>query len=451
MASIREIIMISLYNTVTGKKESVVSQKDKPLLLYVCGITPYDYAHIGHGRCYIMFDVLYRLAKFHKMPISYCRNFTDIDDKLLNKAHEEFGDKYRYTDIAQRYIDAYLEDMEQLGCAFPDHQPRVTQVIPDIIAFIETLIKKNAAYVVDGDVYFRVAAYKPYGTLAKKNLDELQSGVRVQVNEKKENPLDFVLWKGEPQGTFWKSPWGYGRPGWHTECCVMAEKFLAPTIDIHGGGMDLMFPHHENERAQAELAFGKTFAKEWMHVAFVRIDKEKMSKSLGNFFTLRQVFNAFDPMVVRFYVLNHHYRSPIDFSFQDLEVAEKTYRRLCTFFAQKSCPVTFASASQHESPIMKNMLRFLDDDLNTVGMWGVLFENLDNLGDEFCTIKSFIQNVLGLSLQPLMPKIICITPEIQALMNERIAARADKDFKRADEIRDQLRQLGVDVNDGKIK
>ncbi len=443
--------MINLYNTITSKKETITVRDGKALLLYVCGITPYDYAHIGHGRCYVVFDVLYRLAKFHKLPIVYCRNFTDIDDKLLHKAHEEFGDKYRYVEIAQRYINAYLEDMEQLGCTFPDHQPRVTHVIPDIIAFIELLIKKDAAYVVDGDVYFRVSSYKPYGTLAKKNLDELQSGARVQVNEKKENPLDFVLWKGEPQGTFWKSPWGAGRPGWHTECCVMAEKYLGDaTIDIHGGGMDLMFPHHENERAQAEIAFEKTFSKEWMHIAFVRIDKEKMSKSLGNFFTLRQVFNAFDPMVVRFYLLNHHYRSPLDFSFHDLEVAEKTYRRLCTFFSQKNCPVTAASLSQHESPIIKQMLRFLDDDLNTVGLWGVLFENLDTLGDEFCTIKSFIQNVLGLSLEPLMPKIICITPEIQALMNERSVARADKDFKRADEIRDQLRTLGVDVNDGKM-
>ncbi len=442
--------MITLYNTVTQKKEILSFVEGKPLLLYVCGITPYDYAHVGHGRCYIMFDVLYRLCKFHKKNILYCRNFTDIDDKLLQKAHDEYNDKHRYMQIAQRYIDAYLEDMEALHCTFPDYQPRVTEVIPDIISFIEALVAKGNAYVVDGDVYFRVKSFAPYGTLAKKNLEDLQVGARVEENKAKENPLDFVLWKSEPEGTFWKSPWGYGRPGWHTECCVMAEKFLGKTIDIHGGGMDLMFPHHENERAQAESLFKVPFSKQWMHIAFVRMDKEKMSKSLGNFFTLRQIFSVFDPMVVRFYMLNHHYRSPLDFSFQDLEVAEKTYRRLCSVFNQKSCPLTLSEIAHHESPIMKKMLDFVNDDLNIVGMWGILFQHIDTLDDELCTIKAFIQNVLGLSLEPLAQKIICITPEIQALIDQRTRARAEKNWKLADELRDALAALGVDIQDKKI-
>lgn len=439
--------MMNLYNTLSGKKESVTQSA---LTFYACGITPYDYAHLGHGRCFIVFDVLYRFFKSQNQQITYCRNFTDIDDKLLARAHKELGDSLRYKEIADKYIDAYLQDMDSLNCLFPDHQPRVTQVIPEIIAFIEGLIAKGHAYQVGSDVYFRVTSFKGYGQLSKRNLDDLQAGARVEINEKKENPLDFALWKGEPEGSFWKSPFGYGRPGWHIECSVMATKFLGTTLDIHGGGMDLIFPHHENERAQSEGLSNQVFAKSWMHVAFVQTDKQKMSKSLGNFFTLREVFEKFDPMVVRFYILKHHYRTPLDFSYQDLESCEKAYRKLCKAFAHKSCSANLSMQCSVEAPILCKMIAFIEDDLNTVGALGVVFEHLDNLGQELCGVKSFLQNVFGLTLEPLPERFVPITSEIQQLIDARQKAREQKNWATADKLRAQLIELGVDVKDDKL-
>lgn len=438
--------MIKLTNTLTGKKEAI--DKDQ-LTFYACGITPYDYAHLGHGRCYVLFDVLYRFLKSQNKQVIYCRNFTDIDDKLLDRAQKELGDKCKYQELANKYIDAYLDDMQALNCLFPDHQPRATEVIDDIIVFIQDLIEKKHAYVVDGDVYFRVHSDPEYGKLSKRKLEDLQAGARVELNDKKENPLDFALWKGEPEGQFWQSPWGYGRPGWHIECSVMANKFLGDTLDIHSGGMDLIFPHHENEIAQSESRSGKPFCTNWMHVAFVQVDKQKMSKSLGNFFTLRQIFEQFDPMVVRFYILKHHYRTPLDFSQDDLVAAEKAYRKLCKAFEHKQCTAGLALNCSIEVPVLCKMINFLEDDLNTVGALGVIFEHLDNLGNELCVIKSFIQNVLGLTLEVLPEKIVPITPEIQALIDQRDAARAAKDYATADRLRDELTQLGVQVQDKK--
>ncbi len=443
--------MIKLTNTLTGKKEELQSINPNEITLYACGITPYDYAHVGHGRCYILFDVLYRLLKFNNKKVIYCRNFTDVDDKLLARAEKELGDPLRYKEVADRFISAYLQDMESLNCLFPDHQPCVTEVIPEIITLVEGLIAKGHAYAVGGDVYFSVNSCKEYGKLSKRKLDDLLAGARVEINEEKRNPLDFALWKSEEKNTFWKSPWGYGRPGWHIECSAMATKFLGETLSVHGGGMDLIFPHHENEIAQSECFSGKLFSHSWMHVAFVRIDQEKMSKSLGNFFTLREVFDKFDPMVVRFYILNHHYRSPLDFSFESLEQAEKSYRKLCKVFTHKMCPLDISTAAQSESPIVQKMITFVEDDLNTVGMWGVVFENLDSMGNEFCLIKRFIQTVLGITLEPLPGKIVCITPEIQQLLDARIAARTQKEWAKADQLRDQLRDLGIDVQDAPSK
>ncbi len=438
--------MITLNNTLTGKKETV---SDEKVTFYACGVTPYDYAHVGHGRCYVLFDVLYRFLKSQNKEVIYCRNFTDIDDKLLDRAQEQFGDKFRYKELADKFITAYLEDMESLNCLFPDHQPRATEVIDDIIKFIEGLIEKGHAYQVDGDVYFSVKSFDGYGQLSKRNLDDLQAGARVQVNDKKRDPLDFALWKGEKEGTFWKSPWGFGRPGWHIECSAMANKFLGDTISLHSGGMDLIFPHHENERAQSEALTGKPFCKNWMHVAFVQVDKEKMSKSLGNFFTLRDVFEKFDPMVVRFYILKHHYRTPLDFSYQELEAAEKAYRKLCKAFDHKKCAANLSAECSIENPVLCKMIDFLQDDLNTVGAIGVVFEYLDNLGDQLCVVKSFLQNVLGLSLEPLPEKVVPITPEIQELIDKRNEARKAKDWATADKLRDQLIDLGVEIQDKK--
>lgn len=257
------------------------------------------------------------------------------------------------------------------------------------------------------------------------------------------------MWKSEKIG-FWQSPWGHGRPGWHIECSAMAMKYFGDSMDIHAGGQDLIFPHHENEIAQSEGATGKPFVHHWMHVAFVRINQEKMSKSLGNFFTLRELFNLFDPMVIRFYILNHHYKSPLDFTLTDLENAEKAYRKIVKAFSARTCAVNFSVDHAEKTPVLDAMKKFVADDLNTVGMWGVVFENLDTLGDEFCLVKSFIQNILGLTLEPLAQKIVCITADIQKLLDARDDARARKDWAESDRLRDQLKEHGVEVQDRKI-
>ncbi|MBN1549049.1 cysteine--tRNA ligase [Candidatus Babeliales bacterium] len=442
---------LSLTNTLSGTQEPFQARSNQKVSLYVCGVTPYDFAHMGHGRCYVTFDLLYRLLLFLGYDVTYCRNFTDVDDKLLSRAQQELGDRLQYPAVAQKYIDAYHEDMKALNCLIPSCEPRVTETIPEIIAFIEGLIGQDKAYVVNGDVYYRVRSFEPYGKLSKRDIDELESGARIDVDDRKEDPLDFALWKSEPEGMFWKSPWGYGRPGWHIECSAMAKKFLGDQIDIHGGGMDLMFPHHENEIAQTEGLTGKEFVKYWVHNAFVTINKEKMSKSLGNFFTLREVFKKFDPMVIRYYFLAHHYRAPLDFTFENLEAMSKSYQRLCKAFEQYDCSQKMTTEQMKTSSTVERMLGFLCDDLNASGMFGVLFEALRTLrADEACKIKAFVLTVLGLDLIPLKQEVI-MTPEIERMMRERDEARATRDWNRADQLRDALQKLGVEVQDKPIK
>lgn len=445
--SIKQQLLLT--NTLSGKKELFEPRTPGNVLMYVCGITPYDHAHIGHGRCSVTFDVLYRLLNYLGYTVTYARNFTDVDDKLLNRAAKEYGDYMRYGEVAQRYIDSFTADVSALNCLRPTVEPRVTQVIADIITFVQGLIDKGHAYVVDGDVYYAVRSFPTYGKLSKRSIDDLQVGARVEVNEKKHDPLDFALWKAEPEGQFWKSPWGYGRPGWHIECSAMAAKFLGPHIDIHGGGMDLIFPHHENEIAQSEgLHNGERFARYWMHNAFVQINKEKMSKSLGNFFTLKQVFEQFDPQVVRFYYLNHNYTIPLEFSFEGLQAAQKTYKRLCIQFDRVQ-PVI----SDEQDATVKAMVALLCDDLNGAGAFGVLFDRLNTIKDNeksLAAIKGFMQQVMGLTLAPLAEKTVEMTPEIAALLEQREQARKAKDWKKADELRDQLRKLGFDVADKKL-
>jgi cysteinyl-tRNA synthetase len=444
--------MIVVTNTISGKKEELKPLKDEQISLYVCGITPYDYAHIGHGRVYVTFDLLYRLLLFLGYHVSYCRNFTDIDDKIINRAQKELGDSKRFQEISDKYIAAFNQDMEQLNCLPPSYQPHVTQTMKEIIAFVQGLIDKGKAYQVDGDVYFDISSFATYGKLSKHKLEDLIAGARVEVNDKKRSPLDFALWKGAPADEpGWQSPWGYGRPGWHIECSAMAEKFLGKTIDIHAGGMDLIFPHHENEIAQSEGLNSVPFVHYWMHNGFVRINEEKMSKSLGNFFTLRDVFKQFDPMVVRFYLLNHQYKAPLDFSFDDLQMMQKTYQRLCKAFAVP-CNENASPIQIRESAVVQKMLVFLEDDLNTPGMWGVLFEALAQLQhdkNQLCLVKAFIEQVLGLTLVPLPEKEVAMTSEIEALLKEREQARAQKDWKKADALREQLKALGYAVHDKK--
>lgn len=443
---------MEIINTLSGQKEHFKSRLDRQVSMYVCGITPYDYAHIGHGRCYTVFDLLYRLLTFLDYKVAYCRNYTDIDDKILSRAAKQLGSSSQYAEITKTFIAAFKDDLRQLNCISPTIEPHVTENMDVIITFIQRLVDAGKAYVVDGDVYYDIATFPEYGKLSKQKLNELQAGARVDIRVDKKNPLDFALWKKESDGEFWKSPWGYGRPGWHIECSALAARYLGEQIDIHAGGADLIFPHHENEIAQSEGLFNKQFAKYWMHNGFVMINKEKMSKSLNNFFTLRDVFQQFDPMVLRFYILNHHYRSPLDFSFDDLKSLQKSYQRLCKFFA--SVDQSAVSVEQmKKSETVYRMLEFLTDDLNTPGMWGVVFESLPLLQenkDECAIVKCFLFQVMGLTLEPLPEKEMVVTSEIERLLQEREQARKAKDWVRADAIRDQLHALGYAVKDKKL-
>ena len=445
--------MLFLTNTLSGKKERFKSSKDGKVLMYVCGITPYDFAHIGHGRCYVTFDFLYRILTFLGYDVSYARNLTDIDDKILMRAKKELGDVTKYPEITKKYIDAFHQDFVQMNCKKPSYEPRVTKMVPEIITFIEQLIDKGCAYEHDGSVYFKVDSFVEYGKLSKQNIAELRSGARVEVVQGKQDPLDFALWKRDDEVGF-ESPWGHGRPAWHIECSVMAQELFKGTVDIHGGGMDLIFPHHENEIAQSESLYSYPFVNYWVHNAFVQLNKEKMSKSLGNFFTLRDVFEKFDPMVVRFYFLKHHYKNPLDFSFDDLQAAQTAYKKLIKFF-QDVCIKSVHDVEQvRQNYVVQAMLDCLLDDVNSSGAIGVLFEKLPILqGDDHAKalVKYFLVELFGLTLDPLPEVQVAITPQIQAMIDERVQARAAKDWKRADELRDQLEQLGVSVQDKKLK
>jgi cysteinyl-tRNA synthetase len=436
---------LTLYNTLSRRKEILSFTPHEPVKMYVCGVTPYDYAHIGHGRVYVNADLLARLLRFLGHDVIYVRNITDIDDKLLAKAAEK-GDAGSYRSIAEHFTKLFQDEMKKLWFLVPTQEPRVTECIPNIIAFIVGLIDKGHAYVLDGDVYFDVASFPEYGTLSKRNLDDMLAGARVDVNEKKRHPADFALWKGNKENLFWQSPWGYGRPGWHIECSVMANKYLGTTIDIHGGGMDLIFPHHENELAQSAALHNAPLARVWLHNAFVNINKEKMSKSLGNIISLHTLFEKYDPMVVRFYYLQHHYRTPIDFSDDDMAAAQTAYKRLVAAFE-------LVSVADNKT-VQPELIEALCDDLNTPKFFGMVFERLVACKTDKSlaqALKLLLVNVLGLSLKPLQEKILKLTPEIEKLLSEREQARKEKNWTRADKLRDELAALGYRVQDKKTK
>lgn len=440
---------LTIHNTLSDRQEPFRADTNK-VNMYVCGITPYDFAHLGHGRCYVTFDVLYRLLRFLGYEVKYCRNFTDIDDKLINRADKELNDPTQYLMIADRFIESFHQDMKQLDCLSPAYEPRVTTHIIPIIRFIEGLIVAGKAYTTPlGDVYFSIASFPSYGKLSKRSLEDLEAGARIAVREDKRDPLDFALWKSADAAPGWDSPWGFGRPGWHIECSAMSKEYLGETIDIHAGGMDLIFPHHENEIAQSEGLHNKIFSRYWLHNAFVRINQEKMSKSLGNFVTLGDVCNRFHPMVIRYYYLIHHYRSPLDFTVEDIEGASKSYQRLCHAF--ESVPAaTLEEISASPDPLIQSLIAALCDDLNIAKFFGILFESLSALGpNEASLVKGIITRVLGLNLIPLPKAEIVITPEIQQLLDQREAARVAKDWAKADALREQLRVLGVEVQDRK--
>ena len=373
---------IRIYNSQSHRKEEFAPLTPGKVSMYVCGVTVYDDPHVGHARCYVAFDAMVRHFKAKGLEVEYVRNFTDIDDKIIKRA-QELGVGTR--ELAERYIESFSRDMEALGNLPATVEPKATGHIAEIIAGVETLIQKGHAYEVEGDVYFAVTSFPGYGKLSGRNLDDMQAGARVAVDERKKNPMDFALWKtSKPGEPFWQSPWGEGRPGWHIECSVMSQKYLGQTFDIHGGGEDLIFPHHENEIAQAECISGQPFARYWVHNGFVRVNQEKMSKSLGNFFTIKDILKTVRPEVLRLFLLSKHYRSPLDFSDAALKEAgqglERLYRALGEANGAGEEPVsqtlTFPADKEAQIEIDQAVVSFeqaMDDDFNTGGATGCLF------------------------------------------------------------------------------
>lgn len=442
----------------TKNKALFVHNKQEPVKLYVCGITPYDKPHLGHGRVYVTFDLLYRLLMFLGYEVIYVRNFTDIEDKILSRAAEQ---NCHYQDIACRFIGTFHDAMTQLNCLKPTHEPRVTEYNKEIIVFIEKLIAQGYAYQLGCDVYFDVTKYASYGKLSKRNRDEFSAGARVAINDLKKNSEDFALWKGNNEGKFWQSPWGYGRPGWHIECSVMAHALLGESIDIHGGGMDLIFPHHENEIAQSESLFKVEFSRFWVHNAFINVNKEKMSKSLGNFVTLEDLFTAYDPMLIRFYFLQHHYRKPLEFNNTDLQASEVAYKKICHILHPvSSAPQELVEDKEHHAHgVIAMLLEALCDDLNTPKFLGIFFEHLPALqSDEkaLSQVKYIFTQLLALSLEYKQSYVIDTLlhdqehqKKIALLLAQRDEARRNKEWQRADQLREELRDLGYEVQDKK--
>ena len=451
--------MVNIYNTLTQRKEPLQPLEPGKVRLYVCGMTVYDFCHLGHARMLLAFDVAVRYLRFSGYDVTYVRNITDVDDKILARAVEN---DEPFTAVTDRYITALHEDEAALSIVRPDQEPRATGHIDQIVSMIEKLLVSDHAYRAEnGDVYFSVSSYPDYGKLSKKKPDELLEGARVEIGELKRDPRDFVLWKAtDDNAVGWDSPWGYGRPGWHIECSAMCTCALGDTVDIHGGGSDLMFPHHENEIAQSESATGATFAKLWMHNGPLRIEDEKMSKSLDNFFTVREVLATYKPEVVRHLLISSHYRSPINYSQQSLGQSVKAVERF--YHCLKDLDLA-AAKTLTNSRFEKAFRCAMDDDFNTPEALSVLFEMVS----EIHRIKHenpALANQLGALLVRLGGSLGLLQAEpaaflqhsveadvdkaeIDKLVAERVAARASQDWRRADEIRDQLSALNVVIED----
>lgn len=457
---------ISIYDTLSGTKKVFNSAKKRNLNLYVCGITPYSLSHIGHGRSYVTFDLLVRVAKFFGFEVKYVRNFTDIDDKLLAKAKEQFGDEMRYPEVAKAVIEDFWLQLSRLNCVSPSEEPLATKSINDMASIIKVLLDKDIAYQSGNDIFFDVTKFDEYGKLSKKKLEDLVAGARIAVNESKRNPFDFVLWKGNSEERFWKrSGLPFGRPGWHIECSAMIKKsFAGETIDIHGGGADLVFPHHENEIAQSEAAFLRPLANCWMHNGLLNINHEKMSKSLSNDLSMNVFFQKIEPMVFRFYLLQHHFASPIDFSEEKLIDAKKSFYRLVDLaksinLSDLSAPTKEQVQFVFDKPFMKDFLLALSDNLNSAKGIGILFKHFDEISllDQvsLALVVYTIENVLGLALVGYEKKSEASTQavefpeEIKDLLQKREQARQAKDWQRADQLREELKLLGYVVVDKK--
>jgi cysteinyl-tRNA synthetase len=488
---------LTVFNTLGNRKEAFVPIVPGRVKIYACGVTVYDLCHIGHARANVTFDIIVRYLRYRGYEVTFVRNFTDIDDKIIQRANRENTD---YLTISNRYIEAFYEDFDRLDLVRPDVEPRATDHIPEIIDLVGRLIDAGKAYAVNGDVYYSVRGFAEYGKLSGKNTEDLLSGARVEVDDRKRDPLDFALWKtSKPGEPAWDSPWGPGRPGWHIECSAMAMKHLGETFDIHGGGKDLVFPHHENEIAQSEGATGKPFAKYWIHNGFVNVDSEKMSKSLGNFFTLRDVLEKVKPDVLRFFLVSSHYRSPIDYTERSLAEAKAGLDRL---YRVKDKAETYSSVGVEASSVPdgddfavlrdveKRFTGAMDDDFNTAAALGHLFDavrvvNRLSPADPAVEIEKAGQFLAGYKvLEPLFDVLGLLTSsaeeyfrgedyvhesegavfkaeadaevtfrlspeEIERRIEARRAARARKDFAEADRIRKELEALGIVLEDSK--
>ena len=457
---------MKIYNTLTRQKEEFVPVHPGKVGMYVCGPTVYNYIHIGNARPMIIFDTVRRYFEYNGYEVHYVSNFTDVDDKIIKKANEE---GVTATEIAERYIKECKQDMEALNIKPATHQPRATEEIGGMIKMIQTLIKKGHAYEVDGTVYFKTRSFKDYGKLSKKNIDDLEAGpreIKVTGEEGKEDPLDFVLWKPKKEGEIaWDSPWGEGRPGWHIECSEMSKKYIGDTIDIHAGGEDLIFPHHENEIAQSEACNGEKFANYWMHNGFLNINNKKMSKSAGNFFTVREIGEKYPLQVIRFFMLSAHYRTPLNFSDTLVESAKTGLDRILTAIdlcREMAAKEETGSLSKEETEhfanievLVKKFEDAMEDDFNTADAVSAIFEIVRESNS---TVKDFSADYAKKVLKVL--EDLCsvlgiettkeeeiLDEEIEKLIEERQAARKNKDFARADEIRDQLLEQGIVLKD----
>jgi cysteinyl-tRNA synthetase len=476
---------LKIYNTQSRKKEEFHPLEEGKVGIYVCGITAYDVCHVGHARSAVVFDVITRYLRYRGFDVTCVKNFTDVDDKIIDKAGRE---QKGIAEIAELYIREHDEDMGRLGVVRPTFTPRATEHIDGMIRLVTTLIEKGLAYPMGGDVYYSVERFPGYGKLSGRNLEDMLAGARVDVNDKKRNPLDFALWKASKEGEpWWESPWGRGRPGWHLECSAMSQRYLGETFDIHGGGEDLIFPHHENEIAQSEGATGKTLARYWVHNGFVRVNSEKMSKSLGNFFTIRDILQQYHPEVLRLFLLQSHYRSPVDFSDAALNEARQGMNRFySTLKALKEIasggPATTAEPAAGKDGEMTAQLQALrerfvesmDDDFNTARAIGHLFDAVRLVNTALAEKKLAVSPGVFLQVEKTLCEIGSVlgfffeepdtyllrdrereaakrdlpVAEIERLIAERRAARAAKAWQRADEIRKELAGRGVLLQDG---
>ena len=456
---------MKIYNTMSSQKEEFKELEKGKVKMYSCGPTVYNYFHIGNARPFIVFDTLRNYLEYIGYEVTFVQNFTDVDDKIIIKANEEGITPIQ---LADKYIEEYFKDARAIGIRKATVHPRVTENIKEIIDFIQDLIDKGFAYVLGNDVYFEVKKFKEYGKLSHKNIDDLISGARIEINDEKRAPIDFALWKGKKEGEIgWDSPWGQGRPGWHIECSVMSNKYLGESIDIHSGGQDLIFPHHENEIAQSEARSSHTFANYWMHNGYINVDNEKMSKSLGNFFTVRDVLKEFDGDTLRFFMLSAHYRSPINYSKDMLNQAKSSLERIkncknnLNFILTKIDKTDMSEQEKENIAYLQecktNFIDKMNDDLNTADAITAIFDlvKFANTNVSIDSSKVFVQQTLDMLNELTGVLNIAMdkadedvnVAKIEELIEQRNIAKKSKDFAKADTIRDELKQMGIEIKD----